>query len=227
MEPNISRIVQNLYWLRIWRNKKFPISNYHKCCHKFIFGLFYIFFGVTLVVGAIISDSLTETVYLSVVFLTLFSLSVNLLTFSRNQNDVESILKNISIEQNTEVYDKILKFTKFTHYFKLLVASMSTSAVIFPLSQGLLPYGVWFPLDWKRNVTSYGITILYCLISHAVNVVTLVALRLFVWFVMINASLQYELIGKRLKNLGQQMTHDSIHMTELKKCIIAHRHVKR
>lgn len=230
MEQNISKIVQHLYWLRIWRYEKMPISNFHKFYQKCIFGIFYVFFGITLAAGAFVSDSLTETVYLCVVLLTLISVSVNLLTISSNQSEIELILCDIAIKENSafpDVYEKSLKFTKFVYYFKFLVAAMSTFAIIFPLSQGLLPYAIWFPLDWKHNTISYWITILYCLISHGLNVITLVYLRLIVWFVMFNASLQYEILGKRFKNLGQQILDDSITITELKDCVVFHRRVKR
>lgn len=230
MEPNIHRIVQTLYKLFIWRKERFSIVNYRQFFKILTFGIFIVFivfFTITFAVGAVISDSLTESVFLCVVFLALTSIIVNLLTISRNQNEIESILTNITIDENCGVpvvCRKMSKFTKFANYFKLLVA---VGTVCFPMSQGLLPYAIWFPLDYKRDFISYCITVVYCLLSHVLNVIILVYLRLFIWFVLLSASLQYEVLGKRFQSLGQQILDDSVILPELKKCVVIHRRVRK
>lgn len=122
------------------------------------------------------------------------------------QAEIESILENLQIDYNAdkEINLKIKNFTKCSYLFVTLACFGSFFLIIFPMSLGSLPFKIWFPLDWKHNRIFYWITAFYCIMSYIFSIVTAVYFRLFVWFLLYNASLQYQLLGKRLKNLSQQ-----------------------
>lgn len=227
MDPHIENIVQTFFWLRIWQRENEPISKLHKFLQILIFGIFYVFFAISLALGAFMSESLMESVYLCVVFLSVILLSAYLLTFSWKQNEVESILQNIAIDTSCssgDVNDKLLSFTKFSNSFKLLAVVGSVVGMVFPLLQNSLPFKIWFPLDWKGDIVSYWLAVIYCLISYTFSIVTAVYLRLFVWFVMFSFSLQYDLLGMQFKTLGHRKLSND--MDELKECIERHRKIK-
>lgn len=227
MDPNIEKIVKTFFWLRIWRNENNPTSKFHTCAQIFIFVVFYVLYFMSLAIGAVISDSLMEAVYLCVTFLSVFLLSVYLLTFSWRQHEVEAILHDIAIDKSCgseDVRNKLSTFTTFSNSFKFLAVYGSIIGMVFPVFLGSLPFQIWFPLDWKGNKMSYWLAVAYCLISYTFSIATAVCLRLFVWFVMLSLSLQYELLGIRFKALGERNRSEI--MDELKECIIRHRELK-
>lgn len=228
MDPLIEKMVQTFFWLRIWRRKNEPISKLYKFLQICIFLIFYVFYAISLALGAFISDSVMESVYLCVTFLSVILLSAYLLTFSWKQNEVELILQNIAIDKSSygseDVNKKLLSYTKFSNFFKSLAVVGSVVGMVLPMLQNSIPFKIWFPLDWKSDTVSYWLAVLYCLICYTFSIVTAVYLRLFVWFVMLSFSLQYELLGKQFKSLGHRKLSNE--MDELKECINRHRNIK-
>lgn len=100
---------------------------------------------------------------------------------------------------------KINFFMKFVRYYLYMNTLGNSLFMISGLPifrrEKMLPLNIWLPLDWKNNGIHYWIAYsicFTCLILSWLNSL----LTVLVWYLMINCSIKYEILGSQLRNIG-------------------------
>lgn len=60
-----------------------------------------------------------------------------------------------------------------------------------------------FPLDWRNDETAFWIATIF-LFTDVFLAISAILLSMIIWYLMLNCSLRYELLGIELKRLGEK-----------------------
>lgn len=242
----IRRIVNVYYTLGIWH--KGNETNRRKFVRLFVFFFCTISYPVTLAVGGLVSHDLGDAIFL----LTL-GVIVGVLEFKGyyiffRQNDIINLL-NSMCNQTVPNNDHLLRtvnrtlniFKKCCAIFVFLSIGLTSiiSILSSPLFSDTLPFNIWFPLDYKRSRLAHWIAHGFVVVNELFLMqVSLVASVM--WYVMVNSSLKYDILGYRLKHFTTNWQLDDyddysvsngkdhhLFETQLIKCIRMHQELKQ
>lgn len=212
IHPLIQHIIQLNYNFGLWQEEDAPLVR--KIARTVVYVLFSIGFVVSLLGGSLITEDHHESLFLLTLGLIVSVLNFKtFLNYSR-ANDVLAILQAIcthSIENGDS--DQLLQnINRKLNFFKncsflflaLIVTIVLTFLMLFfPafLTKKQLPFNIWFPLDWKESSIAHWMAYLYiifCLIFNSF----ICLLTLIVWYIMLNCSIKYEVLGDRFSHFG-------------------------
>nr|QGW45401.1 odorant receptor 28 [Bradysia odoriphaga] len=204
MDKMLQGILKLFYQLGIWQSDK--LSNFCKVGIK----LFYISFVQAAVMAAVM--------YLKFMYI-LFK-KQEILEFLNDPIVVHSI-------ENREEYDqinkKIAKFMRFVRPYFLAICVTAVLLIviklpIFTTNRGL-PFFISF--SWNDSEIIYWLT--YLVISVLMVLYGIVNFfSALIWYIMLNYSIEYQLLGNKLKNLGaakNQTQKERISVAETHKCV--------
>ncbi|XP_037039734.1 odorant receptor 94b-like [Bradysia coprophila] len=204
----LQQIIQIFYLSGIWQSDE--ESNYRKIVKR----LFYTCFGAWLpsffAINAFRCVDRNESIFsmqaailISVVYMKFLNLLFKKEEILAFLNDPIVVHSNVNRAEYDQVNRNITKFTKFVRPYCLAifitaVLVIVTKLPIFSADKGL-PFFISF--TWNVSEIVYWLaylflslsTVLYCVIN-LINVL--------VWYIMLNYSIEYELLGNKLKTLG-------------------------
>lgn len=210
INDRINQVVSQYYRLKIWQRENATPSLLHVAIQRFYFviHLSYVF----AVFSGLFLCNHNEFVFQIAVLMAYFVVNVKLYYLLWHQKDIRSFLHKLcyhSISDRNEsirVNKKLNAFVKFVSTFLMLAASgtvpffgytlpIFTKGRKLPLMIGL------YPLNWRNNLWSYWAAYLFITLNHVLTV-ALLSSSVIIWYIMINCSIKYELLGSEFRRIG-------------------------
>ncbi|XP_037040972.1 putative odorant receptor 71a [Bradysia coprophila] len=208
LDEALQRILKIFYRMGIWQRDE--ESNYRKIGMK----MFYTFFGALFLIffatNAFLCDDRNESIFSVQISIAAAILYVKTLYVLFNKQEILAFLYDpivVHSIENREEYDetvkKINKFMNFVRPYCLAIfLTVSLLIVIklpiFSTDKGL---PLFISFSWNRSEIIYWLAYLFlslsCFLYATMNLITIL-----IWYMMLNYSIDYELLGNKLRKLG-------------------------
>lgn len=169
-------------------------------------------FVTALIGGSLIAEDYNESLYLLTA-----GIIVGVLIFKTYLNyskgtQILTVLHAICIHSvpNSEelpyqLKRKLNNFKIFSIFFLgIILVILFTFLILYcPIlsAEKKLPFNIWFPFGWKRYALAHWLAysyIIFCLTFNSF----MCLLTLIIWYIMLNCSIKYQILGQHFKNLG-------------------------
>lgn len=214
----------------------------HAQCYKIycyiVVAIFFIIFIIFSTLEAVFSKTLEDTMFSGCFSIMVINITLRMMLFHQKRNSIEKLLVNTDVFADVDkycmgnrdkvnaIYDKLNTFVDFAYKLYCMFIVTVLMMIIVPLffKEKFLLLTIWVPkeLDWKTNDIVFWI--MYVFTNGTMVLCTFVIGRcLFVWYVMLNISIKFDILGYRFKNLKSQQ-HS--YRKELIDCISYHIQIK-
>ncbi|XP_037034389.1 odorant receptor 30a-like [Bradysia coprophila] len=207
-DETYQRIIKIFYHLGIWQLD--DESEYRRIGKR----LFYTFFGALLPIffgaNAHLCNDRNESIFsaeaaiinsvIYMKFLYLLFKKPEILAFLYDQTVVHSIENRDEYEQASKKIDKFISFVRpYCSAFFITAPLLIVSKLPIFSSDGGLP--VFISLSWNDSEIVFWLAYLFVSLSTLLYVVAYLFTPL-IWYMMLNYSIEYELLGNKLRKLG-------------------------
>lgn len=145
----------------------------YKLFGLFSFSFFCVTYNISILMGAISVANLSDGIFLFGHFLqiSIVSLRISMLYWNRNQIN-QMLLQFYQSQQNydNQMQRKFEILNKICRIFALSCLIGITACYCVPIFtyKRFLPLAIWFPLDWKNDLSYYILGYCYVIISHTI-----------------------------------------------------------
>lgn len=212
IEPNktIQQIVKILYQTGIWRNGE--ESAIRKSSRKFFLLFYIIVFQVFNDASAILSDDKSELIFLAEIGMFYAVITFKQVYLLWKKEEITAFLNDPITAHSTECHavhelanKKIKKFMRFIHVYLWMLGITSSFIGIscFPIftTSKKLPFFISYSFNWTQSEIvywmTYGFVVSALYFGYLFNLVTI-----FIWYLLFNYSVAYEVLGNQLKEIG-------------------------
>ncbi|XP_037028720.1 odorant receptor 94a-like [Bradysia coprophila] len=213
----MQQILRVFYLSGIWQSDK--ESNYRRMFKKFFYSFFGAWLPIFFATNAFRCVDRNESIHSAHIAVITVVVYMKCLYLLFKKQEILAFLNDpiiVHLNENREEYEqanrKIKKLMKFVRPYCLVifitdVLLIVTKLPIFSADKGL-PFFISF--TWNVSEIVYWLTylfvslsiVLYCVINF---------MTLLVWYIMLNYSVEYELLGNKLKTLGVTTVKDKNH----------------
>lgn len=219
-----------------------PMVEYTMCYKIYsftIFAIFYVIFSILSTLEAVFNDNLEDAMFSILLSIAVWCIMFRMVVFYRKRHVIEKLLIDTHVfadvnnyctekkEQYSSVLKKLDTFVDFAYKMYCMFTVTVLMMMIVPLfsSEKVLLIKIWVPfnVDWKSNDLAFWLIYIYtntCMALFA----TSIGRCLFVWHIMLNISLKFEILGYRLTNLKSQKLQTRIDFID---CIKYHQQIKK
>lgn len=209
---------------------------------KILYSIYYLLCSVSLIAGAISSDNKDESIFLTESAIMGVVVSVKLFYITWEKKQIIELLRRIGVysieaEENFTLVNKKLRnfmniVTVVLCYIYFGVASSGFVAPFIGKERKLF-FNIGFPFDYKNNEIAFWIAYAF-VCSEIVLAEFVFLLSVIIWFLLINCSVQYEVLGNRIRNMGavkserkiSQREKQNLFFVELIKVVKSHQQIK-
>lgn len=244
IDPLIRGMIGVYYAFGIWQNNN--NSKLRKFFRIFIFFFCTISYPFALIGGGLVSDDLGNSVFLFTLGVIVAVLEFKGFYIFFKQSEILTLLNDTCIQSVPNNEQLLHSVNKTLNIFKkccvtFIVLSVALTSIIMVLSSPLvsdkLPFDIWFPMDYTTSRAAHWIAHCFVFVNE-LFIMLISLLSSITWYVMLNCSIKYEILGYRFKNFdvpvglyNQTMSaeakdHD-IFESELIKCIQMHQNLKK
>lgn len=204
IHPTFRRIIAVFIQFGFWRNEEMSRK------------LFYLFnmilFQILIVTCAWISDDKNESLFLAQAEISALVMMVKLKYLLWNKDIIllflsESIVTHYILDYNlfVQVKEKIQNFIKFVHVYIVVMATVVFLLIVSPLpifsSDRKLPMFIVYSFDSKYSELIYWL--IYSPLTFQIFLIfSINFLTVIIWYVLLNLSIKYQVLGNQLINLG-------------------------
>lgn len=211
MNQTIRRITKIFYFFGIWQSKE--ESTFRKTGRKFIYMSSYILFQIFLVSCATLSKSENELIFLIAVEIMISVITIKLYYLLWEQDNVLAFVNDPIVDHLTADPDILMKlntkienFMNFVHSYLTMIGMSFTfyiisSLPIWPTERKLPLLIPYFNFIGKYSEIIYWIEYVY-VVSGLICGFTCTLMNVIIWYIMFNYSVEYQVLGKQLRNLG-------------------------
>lgn len=204
------RIIGVFYQLGIWQNVK--ESAFHRMCWKLFYLFHFILFQIIVVTCGYLSDSINDALFCVEIEVGTVVLTIKLIYLLWKKDDIQALLSGCLLthsipnhEEYVDITKKIEYFMKFVHTYMLGlgVTAVVLSVATLPIfsNEKKLPIIFTLPFDSEQNVIIYWTTYVY-LTFELFFLVVLSFFPVIIWYIMLNCSIKYRLLGNQLRGFG-------------------------
>lgn len=220
-----------VYYFGLWPRDNSTI--YFKIYGVSVFFTFYPVYAVAIALGAVVAENFAEKMFLVMCTMSGCCLMLKIIHFYRNREDIQKLfheMDDYTVDdqiQYDEINRKIRKFIEFKAImFRVFYYGVCLQLLVpFIMQENIFAIKIWVPIDWTHNNIAFWIINVYTLICIQFYVVA-VELSVIVWYLMLNFSIKYEMLGYQLMNLGKSDDGCSVQFkTNLVNCIESHRKI--
>nr|QGW45419.1 odorant receptor 46 [Bradysia odoriphaga] len=210
VDETIQRFIKMFYQVGMWqRDDESMLRKVAKKLFHTIFGASYPIFLLT---NSFLCDDRSESIYsIQLTIIGLF-LYVKYLYVLFKKREILALLydKNvIHATENREEYEqnkrKIGKFMKFVRPFVLSIFITCPLLVVVKLpifsDDKTLPMFISF--TWNNSEIIYWVAFCYLALALLLYAIA-IQITILIWYIMFNYSIEYEMLGNRLRNLGTE-----------------------
>lgn len=234
----INQMIDIFYRIGFWHRgeeatvKELRIKAFY-CIYQFLF-------TISLAIGSITTEKSDESVFLAGTSVVSFVLSVKLWVVIWKQERILELLNRIcafSIRYDDDlpfVNREIERFINFV-IFAAIVTHFTgfCELILVPCvgSERALFLNIAFPLDWRNNNIAYCVVTVF-LFTEVFLTITATSFNVIAWYLMLNCSLRYQVLGSELKKMGQINFNNTTHIKEnlffedLQAAIDNHQHIR-
>lgn len=241
----INQIVKTFERLGMW-----PIEDESKGHRKVGWKLFYLIFhasfGISAIIGGLLSDHMSDAIFLFSAGIALLVASVKLTYILRKKKEICSLIRDActhsvaDYEVFVTVNDKGKDLITFSHSLFLIICVSYGLNVIFHLpifsSERNLPLNIWFPFDWKNNAVIYWTAFAYVSMAILITIIT-ISLNVIIWYLMMNCAIKYQIVENQFSNMFltiptirrrkiSKLEEDSLSLQELVGIIKSHQNIQ-
>lgn len=186
----------------------------------------------------------THSLYVTLTELAFFLKVMNFFWFNRGMKECMSTVNGFELKDDKEaktIQKRMHFFNWLTYSYYIIPNLCAITASMKPLfvEKREIPFRGWYPLDWVNDDRNYVLVYAYQVIGILIEVNLNVTLDVYPNFLMHMISIQMEILGKRLKNLGSSSkgyivssidptdTFQQSGTTDLTDCIKTHQKIIR
>lgn len=190
----------------------FGLWNVDKTCWtttvKLFLLFFYAAFPMSILVGAIGNNDVDESIYLTDAGITISVQVVRMFYIIYKKNEILSFIQQVGcshIENRDEfnrVNVKVQRLMKFALGFILIMLIVFVLALVYYANADgrKLLFNIALPWDWKNSKIGYWTAYSYFTVEVMCSAV-IVSLNIIIWYLMLNYSIKFELLGNQLMRL--------------------------
>lgn len=196
--------------MNIWQSDRTPSSSFLNVAAKVAYFTMHLSYLITIFIGLSMCDD-DEFVFQIAVLMAYSVINVKLFYILRYQMEIFSFLRDLcshSVSDQNEsirINGKLNVFVEFVTTFLLLASSGTVPFFCFRLpiftNTRKLPLTIGFPLNWRTNQWSYWAAYFFISLNHVLTVVFMSS-SVIIWYIMINCSIKYELLGSQFRKIG-------------------------
>lgn len=193
----IKQIITIYHRFGIWQNNEENI--YRKWARRSIIIILQFTFLPSLAVGALQSDSMDDSMLLSALVLQCSILNAKMWYILLKESDILEFIYDMGVytihshEEFIDAKKKLKRLMNFARFFVGMSFAGGFLLLGFPLisiKSKTLPLNISFPLNWKESIFNFSVAYLYMLILIVLNIASSL-ITIFIWFLMMNCSIQY------------------------------------
>lgn len=212
MDQTISRIIALFYGLGIWENDRG--ENYiWKSTRRILYALYYVAFFLSIVYCALFSNDVGRRSFMWAIAIAILIITIKMLYLLWKKDEIVNFLydpivrhRELNKEEFVEVDGKLRKIEMFNRFYTLVLSLTDVLLILFALpftGKKTLPLFIDFDLHTGYDAIDL---IIYCvafvfLAGALFLCITYNCLMLFIWYIMLNYSIEYKLLGNQLKRL--------------------------
>lgn len=238
----VSQMISFLYRMGFWHRGDEPTTK--ELVFKYFYCIYHFLFVISLVVGAITSETRDDSIFLAEIAIIATVLTVRLWTLVWRQNKIIELLNRICIfsirceDDVAFVIEKLNRFIRFVMALLIYLTAADCSATgVLPFigREKTLFFKIGFPLDWRNNEIAFWIANFYVFTGLILSMAACLH-AITVWYLMMISSLRYVVLGNELKKLGQisqdirkkdsMMRNNQLYLHDLNVSIDAYLHTR-
>ncbi len=204
-----NQIISLFHFIRFWRCDS--ISNFNSTISKIVHLIVYVYYPVSLMVGAFTNDNETEQMFLVVLSIVTFVLAIRLYYILWRKDEIIGFINELGTHSIADdelfhrINNKIIIFIKLVSFMEvmLLFAVIAMTIITSPIvsNDKMLPMNIYFPLDWRHNELFYWIAFTFVVYEMMISMSSSL-LNPIIWYLMMSCAIKYQVLGYELKNLG-------------------------
>lgn len=208
LNKRIEQIMFLFYRIGFWHREDEATARETRL--KIFYSVFNLLFPISLIAGAFDSTEKHESVFLVLTAIMTFVLYVRLLLIIWKKKEILDLLNRIAVYSVAEadsfclVTDTLNNFIKFISVFVCsLYVNDVCIIVVAPFigRERKLFFNLGLPLDYKNNEFSFWMASVFQSIQVVITC-TAFLFTILTWYLMLNCSLRYRVLGNTFKNLG-------------------------
>lgn len=214
----ICRIFKLFYNLGIWQNEQESRKEFAVCKigRKLFYLIYFVQYQIFLVTYALLSDNSNASAFLTAIEIPTAVITIKLVYLLWKKEEILTFIYDPIVSHSSadgqdleEIKKKVKIFTKFIQTYMVMLVSgtvvMFFSCLPIFSSGKMLPLFISFKLSSKYSEIlywlAYGYVTSFLLCVNLVNFSTVIF-----WYIMLNYSIEYQVLGNKLKNLGINKT---------------------
>lgn len=208
IQDGINDITTLFYRVGFWHQE--PVASPRQLALKLFHCILYFQFSISLIGGAITTDSIGESVFLMQSSIIVTVLLIKLCFLIWKQNEIVEFLNRICkfpIRYDDDCIRVNVKLKKFVTFVRAMVvlslAAGVAECVIIPIvtTEKYLFYEIAFPWDWRTNDAAYWTAVAFLFIEMLLTIASYLC-SIIIWYLLMNCSLRYEVLANELRKIG-------------------------
>ncbi|XP_037043155.1 uncharacterized protein LOC119079380 [Bradysia coprophila] len=237
LNQTLCQVTEVFYFLRMWTRKE--ESNSFKIGRTLFFLIYYSLFQILLVTCSVLSPDANEAIFLATVEVFILVVTIKVKCLLWNKDDMCSFIfdpittHSILDVDTTELVDKdITFFLKFIQFYLAIncssVISIAVGALPMITNDRKLPLFISYKLDLEGLYSDYVYWTAYVFVVSEVFLGIIFTLsNILIWYAMFNYSLEYQVIGSQMKQLGKNRLGRTDFQRDLIQVIKNHRNLSK
>lgn len=206
------------------------------CC------IFYSFYFISFVIGAITKETLDESIFLAEISFVIMVLAKKVWMLLWKQKQIMGLLNRICVFsiRNDEAYEsfncKVEKLMRFVIAFACITVLAVLGNSIFPFvgNERSMIVDIAFPLDWKNSEIGFWLVYIFFFTENLLSILAIIYVSAIIWYLLLHCSLRYDILATDIRNMGKitggvkvsQKTQHAIFYQDLVACIKDHLHLR-
>ncbi len=224
--PNtIHQLLDIFYRFGMWTCR--DVTTFRENCRKLSYFIYFVSFFLSAVIGAYVTDDKDECIFLTVVSVILVVLAYRMWLILYRRNGFLLLLNEIGThstndrEEFIQINKKLNGLMKFVCFY-LVVLAMGCIfvSVLFPMTTKIHVLNIAIPFDRNHSEIAFWVKSAF-LFGGLVCAILCDILTKMVWYLMLNISIEYEILGSQLRRMGKSIRPGSTNVTNVKVSLAA------
>lgn len=244
VHKHIERIIKFFLQIGLWHREE----SVREWRIKFTYSIYYCFFLISLVTGALRSDNRAEIIFLVQTSIMAAVSLVKLMHIIWRKTEILELLNRVcdfyvkEYDIFTVINEKLKDLMKFVAVFLSVayICGICTAFVAPFIGQEKKPFlSIGFPLDWKNDKYAFWIVVTFIFTELILTSIS-VLFSVIIWYLLTNCGLRFTVLGERIRNMGKiesvegtskkrkvlKIERDNLYHQELHQCIASHIYLK-
>lgn len=209
LENGMSRLIKLFFAIGFWHRGDNPTLT--QIVINTFYCVYYLFFPISLIAGAITNENSAESVSLLAIALSNVTLVVKIYHIIWRKKDILQMMNRNCIytvdDQETFILidNKLKSLMKFFTVFAFSAAMAAFCSIIAHIGylgrERQLFFKIGFPFDYKTNEIAFWLALAFNSTEEIVAVL-IIFFSTIVWYLMVHCAFKYEILGHKLRTLG-------------------------